>query len=256
MAGFEIIYGTNPVLEVMRAGKRRCHEVLVASGRRGRELSAIEEAASGSGVTLRRVARDEVAKLANTEKHQGVAARCDPFPYSTLEAIIDEALSDPRKGFIVVLDGVTDPQNLGSIARTAHLMGVHGIFLPRDNAASVNPTVVKSSAGATEHLPISQVTNVAQTLSYIKDRGFWVFGAAGETGESLYVHDFKGDNVAIVLGAEGGGMRRLVKERCDQLLSIPMEGKIGSYNVSVAGALFMGEVARQRWLLSLAKTMP
>lgn len=256
MSATEIIYGLNPVLEVMRAGKRRCHKVYVAAGRRESDAKAVEEEAARRRVPLSRLTRDEITKLAATEKHQGVALQCDAFPYAELETMLESALSDPRKGFLVILDGVTDPHNLGSIVRTAHLMGVHGVVMPRDNAAAVTATVVKSSAGATEYLPIAQVTNVAETLRYIKERGFWVSGAVGETDKSLYLHDFKGDNVALVLGAEGGGIRRLVRERCDHLLSIPMGGAVGSYNVSVAGALFMGEVARQRWLSGLAKTMP
>ena len=256
MSSSEIIYGTNPVLEALRAGKRRCHQLFVSEGRREADVKAVEGEAARRRVPVKRVPREELTKLAETEKNQGVALRCDPFSYDGLEALVERALSDERKGFLVVLDGITDPQNLGSIVRTAHLMGVHGIILPRDNAAGVTPAVVKSSAGATEYLPIAQVTNIAETLRYIKERGFWVTGAAGESSDMIYLHDFKGYNVALVLGAEGSGIRRLVRERCDYLLSVPMEGAVGSYNVSVAGALFMGEVARQRWLSIQAKSVP
>jgi len=164
--------------------------------------------------------------------------------------------SGERKGFIVILDGITDPHNLGSLIRTALLMGVDGIILPKDNSAVVGPTVVKVSAGSTEHLKIAQVTNITSTIRYLKDRDFWIAGAAAEGATSIYQHDFIGINVALVLGAEGAGIRRLVKENCDYMLSIPMEGHIASYNVAVAGALFMGEVARQRWISLHAKSVP
>ena len=252
----EIIYGTNPVLELMRSGKRRAHQIVISSGRREGEAKLIEDEAARRRVPVKRGTREEIALLAKTEKHQGVAARCDPFPYAPVEEVVSEAIADGRKGFMVILDGITDPQNLGSIVRTAHLMGVHGIVLPRDNAAAVSPSVVKASAGATEYLNVSQVTNIAETIRYMKEQGFWVAGAAGEGRESLYQHDFLGQHVALVLGAEGSGLRRLVREKCDFLLSIPMEGAVGSYNVSVAGALFMGEVMRQRMLPGSAKTVP
>ena len=242
----EIIYGLNPVLEALRAGKRRCHGIFIAAGRREADARLVEEEAARRRIPVKALPREEIAQMAGAKTHQGVVAKIDPYPYDPLGAAVDAALADARKGFLLVLDGITDPQNLGSIIRTAHLMGVHGVILPRDNAAGVTPTVVKASAGASEHTRIVQVTNIAETLRYIKERGFWVSGAAGEGSESLYDHDFTGENAAIVLGEEGGGIRRLVRERCDYLLRIPMEGVVGSYNVSVAGALFMGEVARQR----------
>lgn len=252
----EIIYGVNPILEVLRAGRRRCHELIIAAGRREREAHLLEEEAKRHRVPVKMLSRDELTALAGTDKHQGAVARCDPFPLASLEEIVETAIASPMKGFLVLLDGVTDPQNVGSIARTADLMGVHGLVLPRDNAAPITPTVVKASAGATEYLPIAQVTNMAESIRYIKERGFWVAGAAGESENSIYIHDFKGFHVALVLGSEGRGLRRLVRERCDHLLSLPMEGHISSYNVSVAGALFMGEVARQRRFFSLAKSIP
>lgn len=246
----------NPVLEALRAGKRRCHQVFIASGRREADARRLEEEARRRRVPVKSLPREELTALAGTDKHQGAAARCDTFPPAILEEVVDAAIASPHKGFVVLLDGITDPQNVGSIARTAHLMGVHGLILPRDNAAPISPTVVKASAGATEYLPIAQVTNLAETIRYIKDKGFWVVGAIGESENSIYIHDFQGYHVALVLGSEGKGLRRLVRERCDHLLSIPMEGNISSYNVSVAAALFMGEVSRQRKLFYHAKSVP
>jgi 23S rRNA (guanosine2251-2'-O)-methyltransferase len=256
MTASEIIYGVHPVLEAIRAKRRRCHEVFLARGKREVDFVRIEEEARRHGVPVQSFAREEISKRARTEKHQGVAARVDPFRYAVLEELLEMATKDLRKAFIVLLDGITDPHNVGSLIRTAHLLGVHGIVVPRDNAASITPTVVKASAGATEYLAIAQVTNIAKTMEHLKDVGFWISGADIGGAKTIYQYDFTGHHVGVVLGSEGSGLRRLVRESCDEILSIPMEGKVGSYNVSVAGAIFMGEVARQRRLAEQARTVP
>lgn len=247
MSPTEIIYGINPVIELLRAGRRRCHEILIAEGKKGPELFRLREEAEEKGVRIKSVSKEEINLISGTDKNQGIAARSDGYPYVELGDIVDAALKDERRGFVLILDGVTDPQNLGSLVRTSHLMGVHGVVIPKDNAAPVTSVVVKSSAGATEHQRIARVTNIVNTISILKDKGFWIFGADGTSPNSLYLTDFKGQNAVLVIGAEGRGLRRLVMERCDHLLSIPMEGVIDSYNVSVAGAIFMAEVARSRW---------
>jgi len=241
----EIIYGTNPVLELLRAGRRRCHEVFIASGLREARASEIMAVAESLKVPVKRAARAEIGRLARTDKHQGVAARCDPFPYSALQEIVERATADPAKGFVLLLDGIADPQNLGSLIRTAHLMGLNGVVIPRDNAAHVTPAAVKASAGAAEHMPVAVVTNIARTLLYMKEAGFWAVGADAGGDKSLYSQDFRGYHLGLVIGGEGG-MRRLVRSYCDILVRIPMKGILGSYNASVAGALMMGEIARQR----------
>jgi len=242
----EIIYGASPVIESLRAGRRACHEVLISLGRKESLASKVAELAKDRGAPVRYVAKEEIAKAADTPKHQGVAARVDPYPYVELEELVRSAVADPRKAFLLVLDGITDPHNLGSLMRTAHLMGVHGIVMPRDNQALVTPVAVKSSAGASEYLPTARVTNLARTLGYLKEEGIWIAGLAAPGEKTIYDNNFKGLNIAIVLGSEGKGLRRLIKEACDFLLFIPMEGEILSYNVSVAGALAMAEVVRQR----------
>ncbi len=247
MKNTEIIYGVNPVLEVMRAARRRCHEVLLAVGRKESLSIRIEDEAQRHGVFVRRVSKEEIGHLVRTDKHQGVAARVDPFAYASLEDVVERSLADPRKAFLIMLDGITDPQNLGSLVRTAYLLGVHGMILPRDNAAAVTSAVVKSSAGATEYLPVTQVTNLTKTLGYLKEKGMWATAAEAGGDKSIYDVDFKGFNVVLVLGSEGGGIRRLVKQNCDDIVYIPMEVEsVLSYNVSVAGALCLGEIARQR----------
>ncbi len=255
MGRTEILYGVHPVLEVLKASRRKCHRIFIARGRRAIDQERISSEAGEKGVDIEMLDRSEIARLAGTEKHQGVAAKVDPFPYASIEEIIGIALRDDEKGFVLILDGVEDPHNLGSLIRSASLMGVHGIVIPKDKAAGISPAVVKVSAGAAEHLPVAGVTNINNAISKLKEGGFWISAAAGEASEPLYKHEFTGYNVAIVMGNEGRGVRRLVRDRSDYLLSIPMKGDIDSYNVSVAGALFMGEVARQRWIARLAKEL-
>lgn len=246
MAAADVIYGVNPVEECLRAGKRRCEKIYIALGRHGAEISSSIKLAKERHIEVVQITKDEISKITKTEKHQGIVAQCEPYPYVDLEEVVRSVSKKGDKGFIIILDGITDPQNMGSIIRTAHLMGVSLVVIPKDNSAEVNATVVKASAGATEWQDVVQVTNIVQAITYIKDKGYWVYGAAGDGDKSIYDIEFKGDNVALVLGTEGRGLRRLVRESCDHLCYIPMKGKIGSYNVSVAGAIFMNEVARSR----------
>ena len=242
----EIIYGVSPVLEALRAGRRACHEVLISLQRRESTAALISKEAALRRVPVNFVTRADITKRAGTDKHQGVTARVDLYPYAELEPMMRAAVERPEKAFLLILDGICDPRNLGSLIRTAYLMGVHGAVIPRDNAAGMTPSAVKASAGASEYLPVAQVTNLARTLRHLKESGIWVAGIESEGGKPIYSNNFKGISIAVVLGSEGSGMRRLVKESCDFLANIPMSGKISSYNVSVAGALAMGEVARQR----------
>jgi len=242
----EIIYGVSPVLEALRAGRRTCHEVLISLKRRESTVALISKEAALRKVPVNFVTRADISKRAGADKHQGVAARVDLYPYSELEPMVRAAAERPEKAFLLVLDGIVDPRNLGSLIRTAYLMGVHGVIIPRDKAAGMTPSAVKASAGASEYLPVAQITNLARTLRYLKENGIWVAGIESEGDKSIYSNNFKGISIAIVLGSEGKGLRRLVKESCDFLANIPMNGKISSYNVSVAGALAMGEVVRQR----------
>jgi len=245
-----IISGKHAVLELLRAKKRKCYEIWVAQGKKEKLLTEIEEAAKRNSIPVRLVKGEKIASISKIDKHQGVAARVDPFIFSSLEESIKAARADAKKGFLVILDGILDPQNLGSLIRTAHLCGVHGIILPKDNSAPLSEAAIKASSGATEYLPIIEVTNIVATLKQLKESDFWAVAAVGETDKSLYQFDFTGNNYVLVLGAEGRGIKRLVRENCDFLLSIPMLGKISSFNVSVAGAIFMSEVMRQRFFRS------
>ena len=254
MSATEVICGLNAVYEVLRAGKRRVHEIFIAPGKHPHTVDHIQAEAKKAGVPVHGADREQITKIAHIEKNQGIAARVGAFSYTAIEDLIEAAAAQTPPGFIVVLDDIKDPQNLGSITRTAHLTGAAGLIIPKDRSASVGPAATRASAGATEYLPIAQVTNLANTLKQLKDKGFWVVGAEGGSKDMLYAYDFTGHPHAIVMGGEGSGIRRLVREKCDILLSIPMQGAVGSYNVSVAGALFMGEVNRQRWAKNPCKS--
>ncbi len=242
----DTIYGVNPVRETLRSGRRRCRELFLTEGLKGKTSAMIEALAEERKIPVRRVPKDDLARRAGTHLNQGVGAAVDPYPYVSLEDLLVTALKDERKAFLVILDGVTDPQNMGSILRTAHQLGVHGVIVPKDNSCPVTPAVVKASAGASEYIAVTEVTNIANTVNILKEKGVWVAAADSDAEQSLYESEFAGYHFAIVLGSEGKGVRRLVRERCDFLLRIPMEGMIDSFNVSVAGALIMGEMARQR----------
>jgi 23S rRNA (guanosine2251-2'-O)-methyltransferase len=252
MSPSEIICGVNAVLEVLRAEKRRVFEILVASGKRRSTVERIEAEAVRLGVPITEVSRARIQELSRIEKNQGVAARTEPYCYSLAEDIARAACGE--KGFVVILDDILDPQNVGSLIRTAHLTGASGMILPKDRAAAIGPAATRASAGATEYLPIARVTNLANTLEMLKEQGLWIVGAEGESPEVLYEYDFSQHPHGIVLGGEGRGIRRLIRERCDKLLTIPMQGRVGSYNVSVAGAFFMGEASRQRWAKKSCKS--
>lgn len=243
----EVVGGKNVVLEILKARRRRCHEIFLVQGKKEKIVALVESEAKSNNIPIRNITLGEMNSLCSVLKHQGIAARVDAFQFTPVEKIVKIAKDDPSKGFIVVLDGVLDPHNLGSLIRSAHILGVHGVILPKDNSAPLSPTAVKTSAGACEYLPIAQVTNIVNALKDLKTNDFWVVGAEGTSKDNIYRYDFKGNNYVLVLGGEGKGIRRLVRETCDHLLSIPMLGSVASYNVSVAGAIFMAEIMRQRY---------
>lgn len=242
----EIVYGINPVLEVMRARRRRCHELFISSGRAKLDTDEILDEAHRQGIKIRVLSKEDIGQIANSDAHQGVAARCEPYPLATVEDVLEFASNSHEEGLLLLLDGITDPQNFGALIRTACLLGVHGVIAPKDKSCPVSGAVVKASAGATEYARIVYVTNLVRALSLLKEKKYWIIGADGGASSAIYEAKFEGDNVALVLGSEGKGMRRLVRESCDFLYKIPMVGKISSFNVSVAGAIFMWEVARSR----------
>jgi len=231
----EIIYGVRPVVEALRGRRRKVHEILDSVG--DKEIAS--EAAT-HGVRLRGVKRERVEELAPGTVHQGVAARVGVYPYSGLK----EILATPDS-LIVVLDGVTDPRNLGAVLRVADGAGASGVIIPKDRAVGVTPAAVKASAGASEHLPVARETNLRRALDKIKEAGVWAYAAEGGTSSAYTDLDLSGP-VTFVLGSEGRGLRRLVREGCDDAVSIPMCGRVSSLNVSVAAAVLLFEARRQR----------
>jgi 23S rRNA (guanosine2251-2'-O)-methyltransferase len=240
----EIIYGLRPVVEALRSKRREVYEILDSVG--DKEISS---EAAAQGVPIKRVPRNRVEELARGGVHQGVVARVGPYPYSGLEEIL--AAPNP---LVVVLDGVTDPRNLGAVLRGADGAGVSGVVVPKDRAAGVTPAAVKASAGASEHVLVARETNLRRALEKMKEAGVWAYAAEGggayaaEGGAVASVYtdlDLSGP-VAFVLGSEGRGVRRLVREGCDGAVSIPMRGAVSSLNVSVAAAVLLFEARRQR----------
>jgi 23S rRNA (guanosine2251-2'-O)-methyltransferase len=230
----EVIYGVRPVIEALRSGRRKVFEVLEVS-----DNGEVAEAATASGVPVKRVPRTRIEDLARGGTHQGVAARVEPYLYSDLDEILTS--SEP---LILVLDGVTDPRNLGAVLRAADGAGASGVIIPKDRAVGVTAAAVKASAGASEHVLVSRETNLRRAIDRMKESGVWVYAA--EVGGTTYTGlDLTGP-VALVLGSEGRGVRRLVREGCDGALSIPMLGAVGSLNVSVAAAILLYEAGRQR----------
>jgi 23S rRNA (guanosine2251-2'-O)-methyltransferase len=228
----ELIYGARPVLEALRSRRREVFEVLDATG-----SAAVAEAAAG--VPLRRVPRARIEELARGAAHQGVAARVGPYPYSDL----GEILAAPGP-LVLVLDGVTDPRNLGAVLRAADGAGASGVVIPKDRAVGVTAAAVKASAGASEHVSVARETNLRRAIDRIKVAGVWVYAA--EVGGTLYTGLDLSGSVALVLGSEGRGVRRLMRQGCDGAVSIPMLGAVESLNVSVAAAVLLYEARRQR----------
>lgn len=238
-----LIYGVHAVEEALSARGRGFEYVAVAAGRGDNRLQKISQLCRSMGVPVRSMPRDQLTRLANTAGHQGVVAVTAEKQYGDL----DDLLRNKRgqHTFLVVLDGVEDPHNLGAIIRTAEGAGADGVVIPERRAVGVTGTVVKASAGASEYLPISKVTNISRTLEEIKGNNIWTVGL-DERGSQVYDQvDYKMD-CALVLGAEGRGLHQHVRDKCDYLVSIPMLGKVASLNVSVAAAVVMYEVARQR----------
>jgi 23S rRNA (guanosine2251-2'-O)-methyltransferase len=244
--GWMVIEGRRPVIEALR-GSRRVDRVVVAAGAAERgTLADLLELAAEDGVPVETVPRSLLDARAETGAHQGVAA-----VVSQVESIgLDELLAIPLGGteppFFLALDGIEDPHNLGALARSAEAAGCHGIVLPRHRSAPLSATAVKSSAGALEHLPVAEVANLTRALERLRAAGLWCIGLDGGAESSLFGLELADEPVCVVVGSEGAGLHRLVRETCDLLVRIPMAGRVASLNASVAGALALFEVRRRR----------
>ncbi|NVN89435.1 MAG: 23S rRNA (guanosine(2251)-2'-O)-methyltransferase RlmB [Desulfuromonadales bacterium] len=239
----ELVFGVNPVREALR-GARGVHELYVQSTATDHRLEKILELAREKGIKVIRREREDLTRMCGSSHHQGMALKVAPFPYADLDDIITSASQGGSSGFVLVLDGIQDPHNLGALIRSAACAGANGVIIPKDRACGITPAAEKASAGAVETIPVAQVTNVVQALEALKKSRYWVYGITGEAESSLYSVAFSG-NVALVIGSEGEGIRPLVRKQCDVLVSIPQYGGVGSLNASVAGGIALFEVARK-----------
>jgi len=248
-----LIVGRQPVLEALKS-RQPIERILILHGTTGSHIDQAKQLARKLAIPVKETDKECFFELAGETLAQGIIAIIDSYHYVEIEEILAVAQKKNEQPFILILDEIEDPHNLGALIRSAECAGMHGIVIPLHNAASINPTVVKTSAGATAHLPIARVTNIAQTLDELKKAGVWIVGTEMESDKLYYEHDYRG-SLAIVIGNEGKGIRRLVKEKCDFLVKIPMLGKIESLNASVAGALVMFEAAKNRMQKSDMKNM-
>jgi len=245
-----VVFGVRPVEELLRARPREVSVVYVADGYRSAEIDRLVTVARDRAVNLEFRPRQMVAELAGEAVHQGVVALTGEYAYAELGAILATAApvatdADAEPLLLLVLDGITDPHNFGALVRSAEVLGAHGVVVPDRGAAPVTPVVVKSSAGATERSKIARVGNLLKTIDSLRERGVRVLGADTDGGQRLDEVDLAGP-VALVVGAEGKGMREAVARRCDALFHIPQRGAVASLNASVAGAIALYEAARQR----------
>jgi len=240
----QVIYGINPLLEVLLSHPEMLEKVVVADGRGGNEVRKILKLAAEHGLPVEFGGRERVEKLAPRQVHQGVAAICRAHAYATVDEVIAHRHEKSKYDLVVLLDSVTDPQNLGSIIRTAHCCGANGVIIPENRAASVTASVSKASAGAVQYLPTAMVVNLVDAIGYLKERGFWIYGADAVARMDIQAPDYEG-NIALVMGSEGRGIRPLIRKRCDFLISIPMRGRVASLNVSVAAGVILFEILRK-----------
>jgi 23S rRNA (guanosine2251-2'-O)-methyltransferase len=242
----DLVYGIHPVREALRGGRRRPLELFLARDGHAQRLEELTAAAAAAGVPVRRRERGDLDRLAGHPHHQGALLRVEPFAYAELDELLAAWRASGRRALLLLLDGITDPHNLGAILRSADAAGCQGVVVPKDRSCPVTPTVDKAAAGALAHLPLCQVTNLARTIEELKRERIWVYGLAGEAGSGdLYRTDFTGD-VALVVGSEGEGLRPNVRKHCDGLLAIPLHGGVASLNASVAAGVALFEAVRQR----------
>lgn len=240
----DVLVGRNAVTEALKSG-RGINKLWIASGDREGSVAEIAALAKERGIVVQYVERAKIESLAGGHRHQGVLAYVAPVPYAELDDILKAAEEKGEAPFLVLLDELEDPHNLGALLRTADATGVHGILIPKRRSVSLNATVAKTSAGAVEYVPVARIGNIAQTLKKLKEKGFWVAGADMDGEKAYYEADLTGPLV-LVVGSEGKGMSRLTKEACDFIVRMPMVGRINSLNASVAGSILMYESMRQR----------
>ena len=243
----ELLYGIHPVFEALRAGRRKIFEIYLAKEENIKRLEKIVQGAEALKIPIKRVKASQLDFLAGNEQHQGVGAKTSLYPLAGISEVIHEVEAGDANFFLLLLDNVLDPHNLGALARTALCVGINGIVIPKDRSASPTPAVSKASAGALEHIRLVRVTNMVNFIKELKAKGLWIVGLDVAADMFIYSSDLTG-SLALVIGGEEKGLRPLVKKHCDFLVSIPQTGRIDSLNASVAGAVAMYEAFRQRSL--------
>jgi len=241
----EYIWGRNPVLETLHAGHKIKRILLTEGQREAPVLTSIVKEAERQGISLETVPRARLDQLSRGAVHQGCLAAVEERSYASAEEILEHATHKNEAPFLLLLDTIQDVNNLGSLLRTAEAAGVHGVIIPQHRAAEINATVVKTAAGATEHILIAQETNLSRTIVFLKKQNIWVVGLAGEARMPYTQADLSGP-IALVVGNEGKGISRLVREHCDLLIKLPMYGCVNSLNAAVAGSIALYEALRQR----------
>ena len=238
-----VIYGRNAVLEAFRSGKT-IDRLYVQEGVADGTLQSILRTAKKTDAIINFVSKDRLSKYAEGDKHQGVVAMAAAYNYAEVEDILNAAKEKEEPPFIIVLDDIEDPHNLGAIIRTANQAGAHGVIIPKRHAVGLTATVARTSAGAINYTPVAKVTNISRTIEELKEKGIW-FACADMSGELMYNCNLTGA-IGLVIGSEGNGVSRLVKEKCDFVVKIPMFGQIDSLNASVAAGVLSYEIVRQR----------
>ncbi len=243
----QIIYGIHPLQEALRSSHLQIEKILIGTQTPRSPLQSILDLAKTRNIPVAFTTQESLERMTKGGVHQNVVGFVKETPFVAVEEMLSHWKKQGTQALFLILDGIQDPQNLGSLIRTGLGCGAHGIIIPKDRSVGITPVVIKASAGAAAHLPIARVVNIAATIDLFKKEGIWVYGASGEAKDLIYQLDFNMD-LAIVIGAEGKGMRPLVKKKCDRLFSIPMKGPLSSFNASVSGGMILYEVMRQRFL--------
>jgi len=242
-----IIYGIHPVEEALKSSRLQIQKILISAQTPHPPLQSILDLANKKKIPVALTHQETLERMTKGGVHQNVVGLIQETPYADVRSILSYWKKKGTKALFLILDGIQDPQNFGSLIRTALGCGVQGILIPKDRSVGVTPVVIKASSGAVAHLPIVRVVNIATTIDALKKEGIWVYGASGEAKDLIYQLDLNTD-LAIVIGAEGKGIRPLVKKKCDRLFSIPMVGPVSSFNASVSGGMILYEAMRQRSL--------
>lgn len=241
----EILYGINPVLEALKADRRKVFEIYIAKDKTSGRIAKVVKFAQSKKIPVKEVKTTQLKSIVGNSRHQGISAKVNTYAMADLSDIIGSDLANDNNRFLLLLDNVLDPQNLGAIIRTALGVGIDGIIIPKDRSAMPTPAVSKASAGAIEHVRMIRITNMVDTIKVLKQQGVWVVGLDKGADKTVYSSDLTG-SVAIIIGGEEKGIRPLVKKNCDFLVSIPQMGQVNSLNASVAAAIVMYEAFRQR----------